>query len=112
MIEPLNLQTEQLSPSMARLSVVPDNYELMQKINEIIEHINKQEEDKLQNIHIMSDVMRCPKCGYNEYSKLYSTTTLLNIPEVYKDGVLQESPVKNKSTTTYQCLKCWHTWEV
>lgn len=112
MIEQLTLQTEYLSPSMARLSVAPDNYELMQKINEIIEHINRQEESKLQDIHIMSDIEHCPQCGHNEYSKLYNTTTLLYVPEVYKDGVLQESPVKNKTTTTYQCLKCGHTWSV
>lgn len=111
MIEPLTLQSEYLSNSMHLVTKAPNNYELVQKINEIIEHINRQEESKLQDIHIMSDVKRCPNCGHNEYSKLYSTITLLNVPEVYKDGVLQESPVKNKSTTTYQCLKCGHTWE-
>ena len=108
MIEPLTLQSEYLSNSMHLVTKAPNNYELVQKINEIIEYINKQEEYKSQYTHIMSDVKRCPNCGHDEYSKLYSTTTLLNIPEVYKDGVLQESSVKNKSTTTYQCLKCGH----
>lgn len=112
MIEPLNLQTEYLSNSMTQVAKAPDNYVIMQKINEIIEYINRQEESKLQDIHIMSDLERCPQCGHNEYSKIYSATTLLNIPEVYKDGVLLESPVKNETTATYQCLKCGHTWSV
>ena len=112
MIEPLSLQTEYLRNSMIQATKAPDNYEIMQKINEIIEHINRQEENELQYVNIMSDVERCPQCGHNEYSKIYSATTLLNIPEVYKDGVLLESPVKNKTTVTYQCLKCGHTWEV
>ena len=91
---------------------------IVKKINEIIEHINRQEENEqqykneLQSIHIMSDVRRCPQCGHNEYSKIYSATTLLNVPEVYKDEVLLESPIKNTTTATYQCLKCGHTWAV
>ena len=111
MIEPLVARTVYSDDFMIQTKTAPDNYMLMQKINEIIEHINRQEENELQYVHIMSGVACCPQCGHNEYSKLYSATTLLNIPEVYKDGVLQESPVKNKTTDTYQCLKCGHTWE-
>ena len=94
------------------ISEPPSLSEITDQINEIIEYINSQEENKTKYIHHMSQLNHCPNCGHNEYLQLYSSTTLLNIPEVYKDGVLQESPVKNKSTTTYQCLKCGHTWAV
>ena len=112
MIEPLASQIKYSDDFMIQTKTAPDNYQLMQKINEIIEHMNRQEENEPHYTHIMSDVACCPHCGHNEYSKIYSSVTLMNIPEEYKDGVLIESPIKNETTATYQCLRCGYTWDV
>jgi DNA-directed RNA polymerase subunit RPC12/RpoP len=49
---------------------------------------------------------KCPNCGANHYAYLYSTSTCLYIPQVYKDDKLVEPLLKNQITYVYQCMDC------
>ena len=49
---------------------------------------------------------KCPNCGANHYAYLYSTSTCLYVPPVYKDDKLVESPLKNQIIYAYQCMDC------
>lgn len=48
---------------------------------------------------------KCPHCGKSYYTELYSTTTAVYYPPIYKDGV-NINPDMNKSTTHCRCLNC------
>lgn len=48
---------------------------------------------------------KCPHCGESYYQELYTTTTAVYYPPVYKDGV-NINPDRNQSTTTCICLNC------
>ena len=47
----------------------------------------------------------CPYCGKSYYQELYSVTTGLYFPPIYKDGV-NINPDRNVSSTTCLCLNC------
>lgn len=48
---------------------------------------------------------KCPYCGESYYTELYSTSTAVYYPPVYKNGV-NINPDMNTSTTTCKCLNC------
>lgn len=47
----------------------------------------------------------CPHCGKSYYTEMYSASTAVYYPPVYKDGV-NINPDMNKSTTHCRCLSC------
>lgn len=47
----------------------------------------------------------CPHCGASYYQELYSMTTAVYYPPIYKDGV-NINPDRNISTTRCHCLNC------
>ena len=51
------------------------------------------------------EVVRCPYCGDSYYQELYSTTTCVYSPAIYKNGELI-SKGANKSRKVCRCLSC------
>lgn len=49
--------------------------------------------------------VKCPNCGDSYYMELYSCTTALYYPPVYKNGV-NINPDRNKSMTHCRCCSC------
>lgn len=47
----------------------------------------------------------CPHCGASYYIELYSTSTAVHYPPVYKDGV-NINPNQNQTTTLCECMAC------
>lgn len=52
-----------------------------------------------------NNIVKCPYCGESYYTELYSTTTSMYFPPIYKNGV-NVNPDRNKITTHCRCLKC------
>ena len=51
------------------------------------------------------EVARCPYCDESYYQELYSTTTCLYSPRIYKDGeLISKDP--NTTRAVCQCLVC------
>ena len=48
---------------------------------------------------------KCPHCGESYYTELYSESTAIYYPPIYKDGV-NINPDMNKTTTHCECLNC------
>ena len=55
-------------------------------------------------IHMSSDT-KCPHCGESYYTEMYSTSTAVYYPPIYKDGV-NINPDRNTTTRHCQCLSC------
>jgi len=49
--------------------------------------------------------VKCPYCGESYYTVLYSNSTCVYYPPIYKDGV-NINPDRNTRTTHCQCLNC------
>lgn len=47
----------------------------------------------------------CPHCGKSHYMELYSSSTAVYYPPIYKDGV-NINPDKNTTTTYCRCMEC------
>lgn len=54
------------------------------------------------------DLIRCPHCGESYYMYLYSDTTAVYYPTIYKDGVPIHNENRNKSTHYYECMNCFN----
>ena len=67
---------------------------------------------KLADKNNSTNKIICPHCGKSYCMELYSTGTLVNVPKIYRDGVLQETAIKNTTTTFYQCLECGKKFEI
>ena len=52
-----------------------------------------------------AEVVRCPYCDESYYQELYSTTTCLYSPAIYKDGELI-SKTPNTTAVACHCLSC------
>lgn len=48
---------------------------------------------------------RCPHCGESYYQELYSESTCVYYPPIYKNGV-NINPDRNTTTTYCHCLNC------
>lgn len=48
---------------------------------------------------------KCPHCGESYYTELYSDSTAVYYPPIYKNGV-NINPDRNQITTTCRCLNC------
>ena len=105
--------------------------EIIAKINEIIDVVNSNSNNKAELINkSVADVVydtcvvndegslsscvnnlhmhintKCPHCGQSYYTELYSCSTALYYPPVYKDGV-NINPDRNQTTTLCKCLNC------
>lgn len=51
------------------------------------------------------DNVKCPHCGASYYTELYSTSTVVYYPPIYKDGV-NINPDMNQTTRHCRCLAC------
>lgn len=47
----------------------------------------------------------CHKCGKSHYQELYTTSTAMYCPPVYRNGVLVSSD-RNHHTVNCKCLEC------
>lgn len=116
-----------------------DIAELPEKINEIIDILNKSfitddpdtiygetvSVDDLQNLvditcdtimplpneHTLIGHTKCPHCGESYYTKMYSESTAVYYPPIYKDGV-NINPDMNKVTTHCRCLNCGKEFDI
>lgn len=58
------------------------------------------------NVNISNTTGRkCPHCGESYYTELYSDSTTVYYPPIYKNGV-NINPDRNQTTTTCRCLNC------
>jgi hypothetical protein len=51
------------------------------------------------------NLIKCPYCGESYYTELYSVSTAMYYPPIYKDGV-NINPDRNKTNTLCMCLNC------
>lgn len=58
-----------------------------------------------ESINAHRSNIKCPKCGESYYQELYSSSTCVYYPPIYKDGV-NINPDKNTTTTHCRCIKC------
>lgn len=114
---------------------VPDIHTVIEKINEIIDFLNdtylmKQKDgqwglatdvvsgvvtdcsiDTTSNLSgdcgviRMSSDTKCPHCGESYFTEVYSMSTAVYHPPIWKDGV-NINPDRNERTTHCRCLKC------
>ena len=104
-----------------------DISELPEKINEIIDVLNKSfitnepdtaiipfvtglctSDDLISNVESSVSITgnaKCPRCGESYYEEMWSTSTAVYYPPIYKDGV-NINPDRNKTTTHCRCLNC------
>lgn len=100
---------------------------IIDKINEIIDFLNDTYLMKLkdgQHITTVDDIfvtgttiidnniaepieeqLVCPHCGASYYTELYSTSTAVYYPPIYKNGV-NINPNQNQASTFYECMAC------
>lgn len=107
-----------------KINTEDKNSEIIDKINEIIDFLNNTyltKEKDCQYIfatgttildnnitETIEPIMRqtvCPHCGASYYTELYSTSTAVYYPPVYKNGVNINSN-QNQTTTLYKCMAC------
>lgn len=54
---------------------------------------------------------KCPHCGESYYTEMYSTSTAMYYPPIYKDGV-NINPDRNMLTTHCECLNCHKEFDI
>lgn len=59
---------------------------------------------------ITSDI-KCPHCGVSYYTEMYSTSTAVYYPPIYKDGI-NINPNLNKTTRHCKCLECGKEFDI
>ena len=57
------------------------------------------------------DLIRCPYCNASYYEEMYSETTTVYYPPIYKDGV-NINPDRNTSTTKCHCKNCDNVFKI
>ena len=67
--------------------------------------------DNMLHVEPIKGNAKCPHCGESYYTELYSTSTAVYYPPIYKDGV-NINPDMNKSTTHYECLNCQKEFDI
>lgn len=55
--------------------------------------------------------VKCPHCGESYYTVLYSDSTCVYYPPIYKDGV-NINPDHNTTTTHCQCMNCGKEFKI
>jgi len=58
-----------------------------------------------------NQIPTCPECGKSYYQVLYTASTAMYCPPVYKDGVLV-SEDRNHHTTRCKCLECGNEFSI
>lgn len=107
--------------------------ELADKINDIIDVLNKSfitddpdtinipydtsfvtglsiDNNMIEGKSILGNI-QCPHCGESYYTELYSTSTSVYYPPIYKDGA-NINPDRNHTTTYCRCLNCNKEFEI
>lgn len=56
-------------------------------------------------INTLKSSVKCPKCGESYYQELYSSSTCMYFPPIYKNGV-NINPDRNKIATHCKCINC------
>jgi len=117
-----------------RLNTYADTGKIINKINEIIDFVNDTYLMKVKDgqtvfaggdLVVDTDVCidnsvsvlnavdgvslvgnaKCPHCGESYYTELYSDSTSVYYPPIYKNGV-NINPDRNQITTHCRCLNC------
>ena len=57
------------------------------------------------------NTIKCPHCGASYYTEMYSQSTALNYPPIYKNGV-NINPDLNQITTHCRCLNCGKEFDI
>ena len=100
---------------------------MIDKINEIIDSLNDKLNNNNKSFSTVDDMFVtgttiidnniaetiepirgqavCPHCGARYYTELYSTSTAVYYPPIYKDGV-NINPDQNQTTTLCECMAC------
>ena len=96
---------------------------MIDKINEIIDFLNDtylMKEKDGQDIFVTGTTILdnnitetiepiraavCPHCGASYYTEIYSTSTAVYYPPIYKNGV-NINPNQNQTTTLCECMAC------
>lgn len=65
----------------------------------------------IQNEMSLRGNAKCPHCGESYYTEMFSTSTAVYYPQVYKDGV-NINPDMNTSTIHCKCLNCHKEFDV
>lgn len=97
---------------------------MIDKINEIIDFLNDtylMKEKDGQSIFVTGTTILdnnitetiepirgpavCPHCGASYYTEIYSTSTAVHYPSIYKNGV-NINPDQNQTTTLCECMAC------
>lgn len=97
---------------------------MIDKINEIIDFLNNtylMKEKDVQDIFLTGTTILdnnitetiepirgpavCPHCGASYYTEIYSTSTAVHYPPIYKNGV-NINPNQNQTTTLCECMAC------
>lgn len=58
-----------------------------------------------------SNTVKCPKCGESFYQEVYTTSTALYCPPVYKNGVNVNTD-RNQTTTHCRCCNCGEEFSI
>ena len=110
-----------------QLNYSGDIRDVVDKINEIINCLNDSfitdepdtaistfvtglctSDDTISNVASSVSIKggaKCPHCGESYYEEMWSTSTAVYYPPIYKDGV-NINPDRNKTTTHCRCLNC------
>ena len=67
--------------------------------------------DDMVDIKPIKGNTKCPHCGESYYTEMYSTSTAVYCPPIYKDGV-NINPDTNTSTTHCKCLNCHKEFDI
>lgn len=107
-----------------KINTEDKNSEIIDKINEIIDFLNntyltKEKDGQYifatgtisidNNVTETLETIRgqavCPHCGASYYTEIYSTSTAVYYPPIYKNGV-NTNPNQNQTTTLCECRAC------
>ena len=59
----------------------------------------------------ISGDQKCPYCGASYYTEMYSISTAVYYPPIYKDGV-NINPDRNKTTRHCKCIWCGKEFDI
>lgn len=94
--------------------------EILDRINELVEEETANNFTLLgctsfqlstADIEKITGGAKCPHCGESYYAEMYSVSTAMYCPPVWKDGV-NINPDRNQTTTHCRCLNCGKEFDI
>ena len=68
--------------------------------------------DNFHKYSLADEDIKCPHCGASYFEELSTYQTLVNVPRIFKDGKLVDTPNPNTTTTKFKCLECGREFEI